>query len=331
MTYSDDFIKPEERKTEQMTPTVAEPAEIPARVDMSWWKSPAFVEREKALQEEGKAIAKRQERQLKRERNAALIGDMARLFAQGYAKKGGVYKIDRMQPYSAAANERLRQLRDNNAALAYRYAERMQQAADKDRQDSMAKEQTRMSLQQKADAMAAEKQFNQQKLEQAKEEAKAKAEQQRIENLREDRKLAETERSNKAMEAIRRADVAGRGSSRGGKEEKDRLRVKSRKGGFVEFPYSLMGVKEAYKYVTLEDPSLIKQGKPIMGGRDKEDIVGYEPISEQDMWDAIREYERKQEEPEPTTSSSKEKISFRDALRNRHEDYEVVINTMPGL
>lgn len=76
--------------------------------------------------EKGIADAERKaaeiERQAKRDRDMALIGDMAHLVAQGAAMHGGAWKIGQTQSEGAKGNERLRVLREKNAAQAAAFA-----------------------------------------------------------------------------------------------------------------------------------------------------------------------------------------------------------------
>lgn len=80
------------------------------------------------------------ERQAKRDRDMALIGDMAHLVSQGAAMHSGAWKIGQTQNESAKGNERLRVLREKNAAqtaafakerAALREAKRKEQNAQK--------------------------------------------------------------------------------------------------------------------------------------------------------------------------------------------------------
>lgn len=62
------------------------------------------------------------ERQAKRDWDMALIGDMAHLVSQGAAMHGGAWKIGQTQNESAKGNERLRVLREKNAAQTAAFA-----------------------------------------------------------------------------------------------------------------------------------------------------------------------------------------------------------------
>ena len=116
--------------------------------DMSWWQSPDYVAKEEALQAQAKEYMKTAEQRAVRDRNAAMIGDIARLGAQAWAKKGGAWNIDKATPASAAANTKLQELRDKNAANMLMYAQRMQEAQGKDRADAMNKKQFELELEQ---------------------------------------------------------------------------------------------------------------------------------------------------------------------------------------
>jgi hypothetical protein len=73
------------------------------------------------------------------ERNAAIMGDIARLGAQSYAIANGAWKIEKAEPETKKANERIRALRERE------YARMAQQA--KERQERL-KEQAKEALEQ---------------------------------------------------------------------------------------------------------------------------------------------------------------------------------------
>ena len=116
--------------------------------DLSWWKSPNYLAAEKKLQEEGIAQMEKQERQAKRERNAALLSDIARVGAQVWAHDGGAWKIDKNTPATTAANSRLQAVRDKNAANMMLYAQRRQEAKQKDAEDARNKHKLQLTLEQ---------------------------------------------------------------------------------------------------------------------------------------------------------------------------------------
>jgi hypothetical protein len=124
------------------------PVEKPKKstVDMSWWQSPHYAQAEQALQQQAQATMQQQERRALNERRAALLGDIARLGAQTWAKSGGAWMIPKTESQTAAANNRLQQLRDKHAADMLAYSQRLQQARLADKQDQMRKEQTRQAI-----------------------------------------------------------------------------------------------------------------------------------------------------------------------------------------
>lgn len=161
--------------------------------DLSWWKSPNYLAAEKKLQEEGIAQMEKQERQAKRERNAALLSDIARVGAQLWAHEGGAWKIDRNTPATTAANSRLQAVRDKNAANMMLYAQRRQEAKQKDAEDARNKHKLQLTL---------EQQQRENELAQAK--AAAAAQQQQFDNAMKIQQAGETKRHNEATEKNQR-------------------------------------------------------------------------------------------------------------------------------
>lgn len=87
-----------------------------------WWQTPDFVG---AVESQAKAAEKRAEQDRKRarrERNAAILGDLAKLGAQMYAKKGGAWKMDAFAPATEKANDKLAALRERHAAEVAAFA-----------------------------------------------------------------------------------------------------------------------------------------------------------------------------------------------------------------
>lgn len=107
-----------------------------------WWQTPDFVG---AVESQAKAAEKRAEQDRKRarrERNAAILGDLAKLGAQMYAKNGGAWKIDAFTPATEKANDKLAALRERHAAEVAAFAK--QRAAAK--QAQIADNNARMKL-----------------------------------------------------------------------------------------------------------------------------------------------------------------------------------------
>ena len=131
------------------------------------------------------------ERQAKRDRDMALIGDMAHLVSQGAAMHGGAWKIGQTQNEGAKGNERLRQLREKNAAQTAAFAKE------------------RAALRE-----AKRKEENARKLAQYNAEVEAYKSAQVQANA--DRDFAEKERHNKEIENIQRTREQGLGAQGGG-------------------------------------------------------------------------------------------------------------------
>lgn len=107
-----------------------------------WWQTPDFVG---AVESQAKAAEKRAEQDRKRarrERNAAILGDLAKLGAQMYAKNGGAWKIDPFTPATEKTNDKLAALRERHAAEVAAFAR--QRAAAK--QAQIADNNARMKL-----------------------------------------------------------------------------------------------------------------------------------------------------------------------------------------
>jgi hypothetical protein len=94
-----------------------------------------YVEQTEAQIAQAQKYAAEQERRAKRERDMAILSDIANLVTKGAAMHGGAWKIDKEEARSAVANEKLRALRESNSKQLAEYA-RMRVAA----QDAQRKE-----------------------------------------------------------------------------------------------------------------------------------------------------------------------------------------------
>lgn len=120
------------------------------------------------------------ERQAKRDRDMALIGDMAHLVSQGAAMHGGAWKIGQTQNKGANGNERLRVLREKNAAQTAAFAKERAALMEAKRKEQNAQKLARYNAELEAYKSA---------------QAQANA----------DRDFAEKERHNKEIEKNQRA------------------------------------------------------------------------------------------------------------------------------
>lgn len=127
----------------QAEPQAVQSTETPQKKPYTWWwQTPDFVG---AVESQAKAAEKRAEQDRKRarrERNAAILGDLAKLGAQMYAKSGGAWKIDPFTPATEKANDKLAALRERHAAEVAAFAR--QRAAAK--QAQIADNNARMKL-----------------------------------------------------------------------------------------------------------------------------------------------------------------------------------------
>lgn len=71
---------------------------------------------------EAEERAKEQERKAKRDRDMAIIGDMAHLFSQGAALHGGAKRVDKTSSAAAVGNEKLKAIQDRNIAQVAQFA-----------------------------------------------------------------------------------------------------------------------------------------------------------------------------------------------------------------
>ena len=83
-------------------------------------------------------LAELQENRAKRDRDMALIGDMAGLFAKGAAVHGGAWKINKDESQAAKGNEKLRALQNENVARLAEYAKMRAAAQDAQRKERNA-------------------------------------------------------------------------------------------------------------------------------------------------------------------------------------------------
>lgn len=107
-----------------------------------WWQTPDYlgeVERRAASAEKR---AEQDRKRVRRERNVAILGDIAKLGAQVFAKEGGAWKIPEFTPATEKANDKLAALRERHAAEVAAFA-RERAAA---RQAQIADNNNRMRL-----------------------------------------------------------------------------------------------------------------------------------------------------------------------------------------
>lgn len=253
-----------------------------AKNELAWWHSPNYLAAEEALQEEGKKQMERQEARARRERNAALLSDIARVGAQMWAHDGGAWKIDRATPSAIAANSRLQEVRDRNAANMMLYTQRRQEAKRKDGEDVMNRHRMQLTLEQQ-----------QREYELARAKADAAAQQQRFDNALKLESADETKRHNEAMEKNKREREARLWLQQGGGGGKPKNKVApiyvlNADGSRTEYPVSEYGdlsLSTAYNKVIADAPWLIAKVQ-VNGGR----MVEAPSPSKEQMLTAIAKY-----------------------------------------
>jgi hypothetical protein len=120
------------------------------------------------------------EKKARRDRDMAIIGDLAGLFAQGAAMHGGAYMTGRTESATAQANERLRKIQESNSKQLAEYARQQMVARDNARKERNAMKKAQYDAQ----VAGVERDFQQAKLD---ETIRSNQENEKIKALREDR------------------------------------------------------------------------------------------------------------------------------------------------
>lgn len=154
--------------------TPATPVETPAAPQFkhtSWWHTPNYLKATEELQAAGRERMKLEEKRAERNRNIALLGDMARLVGQMYIRNGGGY-VEKFTPQTQIENEKLAAIRDKNAAQIMAYSKELQAARKADAENFAKRLQTEQEIERNikaAEAKAAWEQYKQGKTEEYRE------------------------------------------------------------------------------------------------------------------------------------------------------------------
>ena len=128
------------------TPIVESPAVAPESPEPKrytyWWQTPDYLGEVERRAASAERRAEQDRKRVRRERNAAILGDIAKLGAQTWAKEGGAWKIPEFTPATVKANDKLAALRERHAAEVAAFA-RERAAA---RQAQIADNNNRMRL-----------------------------------------------------------------------------------------------------------------------------------------------------------------------------------------
>ena len=128
------------------TPQVVTQEPKPTYKHTSWWQTPNFVEEQQKLENVAKQRMEADEKRARWRRNAAIIGDVAKLGLQSAALAGGSTKIDRFAPETTSANEKMQAIRDRNAAQIMEFAKQRSAAREAERADKIARGKLEASL-----------------------------------------------------------------------------------------------------------------------------------------------------------------------------------------
>lgn len=112
----------------------------------SWWQTPNYVEEQQKLENVAKKRMEADEKRARWQRNAAIIGDVAKLGLQSAALAGGSTKIDRFAPETTSANEKMQAIRDRNAAQIMEFAKQRTETREAERADKNARGKLEASL-----------------------------------------------------------------------------------------------------------------------------------------------------------------------------------------
>lgn len=204
----------------------------------SWWQTPNFVAEQEKLENIAKQRMEADEKRARWQRNAAIMGDVAKLGLQSAALAGGATKVDRFTPETTSANEKMQAIRDRNAAQIMEFAKQRSAAREAERADKIAKGKLEASLA----ASEAEREYK---------------ERQRAEDVAHRNRVAEeTARHNEEMEKIQRGREV-RLTEQGG-TSKNAMSIIFPNGEEVVFSKSVHGdnwINKAYE-------AAVKKGMP---------------------------------------------------------------------
>lgn len=100
-----------------------------------YWQAPSYVADENEYQKQANAQLDNEGKMLRKQRNAALLSDLANMFVQTSAKKGGAWMIPQMKQSSTEANKNLDRWRERRDNAALVFADRMTRARQAEAED----------------------------------------------------------------------------------------------------------------------------------------------------------------------------------------------------
>lgn len=127
----------------QEAPQAVQSTETPQKKSYThWWQTPEYLGEVNRRAADAEKRAEQDRKRAVRQRNAAILGDLAKLGAQMYAKAGGATRIDQFTPATEKANDKLAALRERHAAEVAAFAKERAAA----RQAQIADQNARMKL-----------------------------------------------------------------------------------------------------------------------------------------------------------------------------------------
>lgn len=87
-----------------------------------WWQTPDYLGEVERRAADAEKQAELEKKRLRRERNAAIISDIAKLGAQAFMLDGGVTNIERFTPNSQIVNDKIASLSEKRAAQIAAFA-----------------------------------------------------------------------------------------------------------------------------------------------------------------------------------------------------------------
>ena len=105
----------------------------------NWWESSELAAETEKMAQNAQRRRETEMAQAKRDRDMAILGDIARLGAQVGASVAGARNMNNEPAFTAKANDRMRALREKHAAEVERYAQELRRAREEQRKDNNAR------------------------------------------------------------------------------------------------------------------------------------------------------------------------------------------------
>lgn len=130
----------------------------------NWWQPSTYVQDEEAYQKLILEQQRREERNEKRRRNRALIADLVNMGVALGSTAGGAVAVPEVPILSKKSNDKLRELREKQAALQLEFAKNRRKARQLDAQDFAKRVKTEVDAEKEAKKDAETKEFRDKRL-----------------------------------------------------------------------------------------------------------------------------------------------------------------------